>query len=176
MRMWANFDPRLARPRTDAGQLYYPAQYSHMFELHWDFLHAPTQESALNEDMGRYASAAARLTFTKDALVDAEAPENSLKIASSGAMSRRFPVQDAQDYFSSLQEQAQEEQEMMSKGLGVDRSSPDTEGSASSRNVPGGSIVGSELPPGSGRNGTCAGRSRPPIPDPALSLRGGFPG
>jgi hypothetical protein len=117
MRMWANFDPRPARQRKDAGQLYYPAQYSHMFELHWDFIHAPTQEAALDKYMSKYASAAAQLEFTKDALVDAEAPEKSLKIASSGAMSRRYPVQDAQDYFSSLQEQAQEECDTVANGF-----------------------------------------------------------
>jgi hypothetical protein len=110
MRMWANFDPRLSRPRTDAGQLYYPAVYSHMFESHWDFIHAPTQKAALNDEMGLYASAAARMVFTKDALVDAEAPEKSMRIASSGAMSRRYPVQDAQ-------EQAQEECDTVKYGF-----------------------------------------------------------
>jgi hypothetical protein len=88
-----------------------------MFEQYWDFLHAPTQEAALDKYMGKYASAAAQLVFTKDALVDAEAPEKSLRIASSGAMSRRYPVQDAQDYFSTPQEQAQEECDTVANGF-----------------------------------------------------------
>jgi hypothetical protein len=117
MKLWARFEPRSACPRKDAGQLFYPAAYSHMFEQYWDFLHAPTQEDALDDNMGRYASAAARLVFSQNALVDAEAPVKSLRIAASGAMSRRYPVQDAQDYFSSPQEQAQEECDTVKNGF-----------------------------------------------------------
>jgi hypothetical protein len=32
MKLWAEFDPRAAKPRSQAGQLYYPAVYSHMVE------------------------------------------------------------------------------------------------------------------------------------------------
>jgi hypothetical protein len=175
MKLWAEFDPRAARPRRQAGQLYYPAVYSHMVEQYWDFLHAPTQEEAgEDKNLGKYASAAARLTFSENMLVDAEAPEHSFKIASAGAMARRYPVQDAQDYWKSPQEQAQEELETMQHGFkGMDRSSPDTDGSASS---PDGSIAGSELSPGSGSTDTCGAWSSPSLPDPALSLCGGFPG
>jgi hypothetical protein len=107
-------------------------------------------------------------------LVDAEAPEHSLKIASSGALARRYPIQDAQDHWSSPQEQAQEEFDALKYGFkAMDRSSPDTDGPAS---APDGSIVGTELSPGSGSTDTCATRSSPSLPDPALSLCGGFPG
>jgi hypothetical protein len=109
MREWANFDPRLARQRKNAGQLFYPAEYSHMFEQHWDFIQAPRVENAPSPTAGKYASAAAQLVFTGTPLVDSEAPDKSSRIARSGAMSRRYPVQDAQDYFSRPQEQAQEE-------------------------------------------------------------------
>jgi hypothetical protein len=109
MRMWAKFEPRHAFPRKDAGQLYYPAVFSHMFEQYWDFIHAPLQEDAPCKAAGRYASDAAQLTFSCNALVDAEAPERSSSIAQSGATSRKYPVQDAQDYWSTPQEQAQEE-------------------------------------------------------------------
>jgi hypothetical protein len=128
MKLWAEFDPRAARPRSQAGQLYYPVVYSHMVEQYWDFLHAPTHEQAgEDKELGKYVSAAARLTFSENMLVDAEAPEHSLKIASSGALARRYPVQDAQDYWSSPQEQAQEERDTMQYGFkGLDRSSPDT--------------------------------------------------
>jgi hypothetical protein len=67
--------------------------------------------------MEKYASAAARLRFSLNMLVDAEAPEHSFRIASSGAMSRRYPVQDAQDYFKSPQEQAQEESDTVANGF-----------------------------------------------------------
>jgi hypothetical protein len=175
MKDWADFEPRLAKTRSDAGQVYYPAAYSHFVEQYWDYLHRPRVEDAIPDHvpMEKYASAAARLRFTLDMLVDAEAPEKSQEIAYAGAMSRRCVVQDAQDFWSSIQEQAQEEQETLAKGLGEDRSSPGTDGSASS---PDGSIVGSELPPGSGSTDTCAGRSSPSLPGPALSLCGGFPG
>jgi hypothetical protein len=54
-----------------------------------------------------------------------------------------------------------------------DRSSPDTDGSAPSQ---GGSIVGSELPPGSGSADTCVAGRNPSLPDPALFLCGGLQG
>jgi hypothetical protein len=177
MKLWAEFDPRAARPRSQAGLLYYPAVYSQMVEQYWDFLHAPTHEQAgEDKELGKYVSAAARLTFSENMLVDAEAPEHSLKIASSGALARRYPIQDAQDYWSTPQEQAQEEQEMMANGLGKDRSSPDTDGFASTLDASGESMAGSELSPESGLTDTCAGRSSPSLPDSALPLCGGFPG
>jgi hypothetical protein len=120
MKTWAEFEPRQARPRRSAGQLFYPAAYSHMFEQHWDFIQAPKTEDAYCVPAGRYASAAARLVFTDAPLVDAEAPDKSSQIALSGALSRRYPVQDAQDYFSSPQEQAQEECDTVANGFAPD--------------------------------------------------------
>jgi hypothetical protein len=143
-------------------------------EQYWDFLHAPTVESSSgNDDLGRYASAAARLVYDHTFLVDAEAPEKSQRIAALGALSRRCPIQDAQDYWSTPQEQAQEEQDTVKNGLGVDRSSPDTEGFASSSHGP---MVGTELSPGSGSTDTRVAGRNPSLPDPALFLCGGFPG
>jgi hypothetical protein len=117
MKLWAKFEPRQAFPRRDAGQLYYPASCSHMFETYWDFIHAPLQENAPCESARRYASAAAGLSFTCNALVDAEAPDKSSRIAQSGAISRKYPIQDAQNYWSSLQEQAQEECDTVEHGF-----------------------------------------------------------
>jgi hypothetical protein len=149
-----------------------------MVEQYWDFLHAPTQEEAgEDKNMGKYASAAARLAFSEEMLVDAEAPEHAFKIAANAALARRYPIQDAQDYLSAPQEQAQEELDAMMNGFkGTDRSSPDTEESAFMRDASNGLIAGTDLSPGSGQNDTCAGCSSPSIPDPALSLCGGFPG
>jgi hypothetical protein len=171
MKLWAEFDPRAARPRKQAGQLDYPAVYSHMVEQYWDFLHAPTQEEAgEDKNLGKYASAAARLTFSENMLVDAEAPEHSAKIASAGAMARRYPIQDAQDYWSSPQEQAQEESDAMKFGFkGMDRSSPDTDGSASS---PDGSIAGTESGAGTGLMDTRATSGSPSYTGDAFSLEG----
>jgi hypothetical protein len=110
MRDWAQFEPRLARPRSKAGQLFYPSTFSHMFEAYWDFIQAPSHEEAGNESMAKYASAAAQLDFSDfTPLPDVEAPEKSQRTSYSGALSRRCPIQDANDYWSSPQEQAQEE-------------------------------------------------------------------
>jgi hypothetical protein len=150
--------------------LYYPAVYSHMVEQYWDFLHAPTHDQAgEDKNLGKYVSAATRLTFSHDMLVDAEAPEHSFKIASSGALARRYPIQDAQDYWSTPQEQAQEEQDMLRNGLGVDRSSPGTDGSASS---PDGSFAGTVLGAGTGSMDTCAAGCSPSYTGNAFSLDG----
>jgi hypothetical protein len=118
MKDWAQFEPRAAKPRVGAGQIYYPSDYSHMFEAYWDFIQAPSQEEATSEPMAKYASAASGLDFSDlTPLVDVEAPEKSQRIASSGALSRRCPVQDANDYWSSPQEQAQEECVTVSHGF-----------------------------------------------------------
>jgi hypothetical protein len=37
MKDWADFEPRLSKTRSDAGQVYYPAAYSHLVEQHWDW-------------------------------------------------------------------------------------------------------------------------------------------
>jgi hypothetical protein len=36
--MWASFQPRQAKPRTDPRQLFYPNEFSRVFEKHWDYL------------------------------------------------------------------------------------------------------------------------------------------
>jgi hypothetical protein len=115
--MWAKFEPRQAFPRKDAGQLFYPAASSHMFEQYWSFIHAPKVEDAPNVLAEHYASDAAGLIFSCDARVDAEAPDKSAQIAQSGAISRKYPIQDAQDFWSSPQEQAQEECDTVEHGF-----------------------------------------------------------
>jgi hypothetical protein len=172
MRDWADFEPRIAKTRSDAGQVYYPAAYSHIVEQHWDNLHRPRTEDADSDNtpMGKYASAAARLQFSLDMLVDAEAPEKSQEIAYAGAMSRRCPVQDAQDFWSSIQDQAQEELDTIRNGFkAMDRSSPDTDGSASS---PDGSIVGTGLVSGTGLTRLCVTCCHPLQTSGAFSLKG----
>jgi hypothetical protein len=118
MKDWAQFEPRLARPRVKAGQIFYPSAYSHMFEAYWDFIQAPSQEEATYESMSKYASAASGLDFSDyTPLPDVEAPEKPQRISSSRALSRRCPVQDANDYWSSPQDQAQEECVTVSNGF-----------------------------------------------------------
>jgi hypothetical protein len=166
---WAEFEPRLAKTRVDAGQVYYPAAYFHIVEQYWDFLHRPRSEDSENEPMGKYASAAARLRFSLDMLVSEEAPDRLQELAYAGAMSRRCPVQDAQDYWSTIEEQAQEEQVTLAKGFRVDRSSPGTDGSASSMD---GSIVGTGLGAGTGSTEGRGHVSPPSHTSDAFSLEG----
>jgi hypothetical protein len=82
-----------------------------MVEEHWDFIQAPRVEDAIPGyvPMEKYASAAARLVFTDVPLPDVDAPQKSQDISYAGAMSRRCPVQDAQDYWTPPKDQAQEE-------------------------------------------------------------------
>jgi hypothetical protein len=43
LQAWAKFQPRLAKPRCDPGQLYYPAAYTHVFQKYWDHLNDPAK-------------------------------------------------------------------------------------------------------------------------------------
>jgi hypothetical protein len=91
------------------------------------------------------------------------------EIAYAGAMSRRCPVQDAQDYWGTLEEQAQEERDTLAKGFRADRSSPGTDGSASS---PDGPMVGTGLGTGTGSMDTCVACGNPSYTGDAFSLEG----
>jgi hypothetical protein len=118
MKDWAQFESRAARPRVGAGQIFYSTAYSHLFETYWEFIQAPSQEEATSESMSKYASAASGLDFSGAIpLPDVEAPEKSQRISSVGALSRRCPIQDANDYWSSPQDQAQEECVTVSHGF-----------------------------------------------------------
>jgi hypothetical protein len=107
---WAQFQPRKAKPRVNSGQIFYPTEYSHIFEAHWDFIQDPSPDLATSAPMAQYAFAASGLDFSDcTPLPDVEAPEKSQRVSSVGALSRRCPIQDANDYWSSPQDQAQEE-------------------------------------------------------------------
>jgi hypothetical protein len=119
--------------------------------------------------MGRFASAAARLRFSLDMLVDAEAPDHLQRFSYAGAMSRRCPIQDALNYWGTVDEQTQEEQEFSTRGFRADRSSPGTDGFASS---PDESIVGTGLGAGTGLTGGRGHVSPPSYTGDAFSLEG----
>jgi hypothetical protein len=107
---WAQFQPRKAKPRVNSGQIFYPTEYSHIFEAYWDFIQGPSPDLATSAPMAQYAFAAQGLDFSDcTPLPDVEAPEKSQRVSSVGALSRRWPIQDANDYWSSPQDRAQEE-------------------------------------------------------------------
>jgi hypothetical protein len=124
MKDWAQFQPRLAKPRVDPGLLYYPAEFSHMFELYWDYLDDPTkhpdvcQTASYFVPLSAYSVAVSSMdlsSFTPQPEV--EAPEKSQRVSQLAALSRRCPVQDATDYWSSIQDQAQEESVTVEHGF-----------------------------------------------------------
>jgi hypothetical protein len=53
MKDWAQFQPRLSKPRVGPGLLYYPSEYSHVFEKYWDVLNNPTQHP--DQDMSSHS-------------------------------------------------------------------------------------------------------------------------
>jgi hypothetical protein len=83
---------------------------------YWDVLNDPTQHP--DHDMSSHSLGSVKAMA--DALVsmsldswepqpDSIAPEKSQQIARTAALSRKCPIQDAVDYWSSPEEQAQEE-------------------------------------------------------------------
>jgi hypothetical protein len=63
MKDWAQFQPRLSKPRQVPGQLYYPPEYSHILEKYWNVLNNPVQhpdcvESLHSRDSMRAMTAA----------------------------------------------------------------------------------------------------------------------
>jgi hypothetical protein len=106
LQAWAKFQPRLAKPRCEPGQLYYPAAYTHVFQKYWDHLDNPTShpncdESEFTKDaMNEFAQALSGMNLRMfEPKVDAEADDKSCHVAQNAAISRCCPIQDATDYW-----------------------------------------------------------------------------
>jgi hypothetical protein len=104
---WAKFQPRLAKPRREPGQLYYPAAYTHVFQKYWDHLNIPSShpnchESEFTKDaMNEFATALSEMSLDSfEPLVDVEADDKSCRIAQNAVISRCCPIQDAIDYWN----------------------------------------------------------------------------
>jgi hypothetical protein len=98
------------------GSLFFPAEYTHMMENYWEYLEDPTQHPDIQTDaqyfqyMQQYTAAVSQWDFTDFEPQPSDvAPERSQRVAHFAALSRRCLVQDACDYWSSPQDQAQEE-------------------------------------------------------------------
>jgi hypothetical protein len=162
MKDWAQFQPRLSKPRQVPGQLYYSPEYSHIFEKYWNLLNDPVQhpqctESSHSRDSMRVMTAAlSEMNLERwKPLPDVEAPEKSQRIAQTAALSRRCPIMDAVDHWKSPQEQAQEESATLESGFIFGRAGgQDSDGS-------GVAMVGTESSPESGLMDTCATRGSP---------------
>jgi hypothetical protein len=99
LQAWAKFQPRLARPRCEPGQLYYPAAYTRVFQIYWDYLnihtsHPDYDESEFTKDsMNEFAQALAGMDVSNfERKFDAEADDKPCRIAQTAAISRMFPI------------------------------------------------------------------------------------
>jgi hypothetical protein len=163
MKDWAEFHPKRSARRQDPGQLYYPAEYTHVFQKYWDFLNDPTQhpdcsESDHTKSSMQYMAAALsemNLENWQPQLSDVS-PEKSQRVAHDAALSRRYPIHDSVDYWPPPAEQVCEEEAMIAAGKIVGRSSPDTDSDSSQ-----GVAMSTESPSCLGPTGTCATCSSP---------------
>jgi hypothetical protein len=102
---WAKFQPRLKRPRVEPGQLFYQAEYSHVFEKYWDYLNKPEDHPEFSEEsdftqacMKQHSAALSSMNLSNfTPLVDGEAKQSHVDIAQEAAISRLCIVQDAYD-------------------------------------------------------------------------------
>jgi hypothetical protein len=110
---WAEFQPRKCRPRQDPGLLYYPADYTHVFQKYWDVLNDPVTHPDCNETDHTKASMRHMADHLRpmsleswEPQVDAETPEKSCRVAHNAALSWRCPIQDAADYWLSPEDRS----------------------------------------------------------------------
>jgi hypothetical protein len=165
MKDWAQFQPRLSKPRLDPGMLYYLPEYSHVFEKYWDVLNDPTQHP--DQDMSPHsrssmsAMATALSVMVLDSWIpqpDSEVSEKSQRIARTAALSRRCPIMDAVDYWKSTEELAREENATGESGFISRRAGGQVSDGSGSLSSP---MVGTESSPGLGPMDTCAGSPSP---------------
>jgi hypothetical protein len=106
MKDWAQFQPKLSKPRQDPGCLFFPAEYTHVFQKYWDGVQLSHSFSSMKE----MEDALAPMSLDSwEPQPDSIAPEKSQRIARTAALSRKCPIQDAVDYWSTPEEQTREE-------------------------------------------------------------------
>jgi hypothetical protein len=99
---WASFQPLRLRPRESPGRLYYPAEYSHVFEKYRDYLpnlwDSPdfAKESPFSqEQMSRFSSTLSTMDLSEfTPSVAAEAAQKSIETVEDAAISQLRPIQD----------------------------------------------------------------------------------
>jgi hypothetical protein len=142
--LWAKFQPRSATPQTEPGQLYYPSVATHIVEKYWAYLndllsHPDCKETQFTKGaMAQYAAALSPMNLASfEPLVDADASDKHCRISQVAVLSRRKPIQDAQDCWEPRGECAAEP------------------GSQTC------SIVGTDLAPRLGSTDTCVAQGNP---------------
>jgi hypothetical protein len=123
LQAWAKFQPRLARPRSEPGKLYFPSAYTHVFTKYWDYLNAPLLhpdccETDFTKAAMREMTSALGETDLSAFIPepDVEADDKSCCIAQTAALSRRCPIQDAADYWSPPQDNGRSSQATVQGG------------------------------------------------------------
>jgi hypothetical protein len=142
---WIWFNPRAALPRTKSGRLFYPDEATHIFTKYWhhfaDLSSHPefgSESPICQDEMLRFSEGLSRLDHASWCpQPTAEAEEKQANIAEEAAVSRLRTIPDGPNQWE------------------MHRSSATTVG-------PDGSLVGTELVPGSGSMGTCATSGIPP--------------
>jgi hypothetical protein len=105
---WATFQPRQTKPREDPGQLFYPNEYSHVFEKDPDYLPCLDQHPGFKNEsqcsqyhMILFSQALSGMSDqaafgSKPA---AEAKQTDIEISEDAAIFRSRPIQDGLDYW-----------------------------------------------------------------------------
>jgi hypothetical protein len=99
---WASFQPRGALPRSAPGRLFYPSEYSHVFEKYWDYLPDLSQHPDFasesqycQEQMRRFSSSLSALNLSEfQPSPSAEAKQSDLETAEEAAISSLRPMQE----------------------------------------------------------------------------------
>jgi hypothetical protein len=93
---WASFQPRRVKQRLVPGQLYYPAEYSQVFEKYWDYLPDLSQHPGFvsespccQEQMSSFSSTFSTMDLRDfQPLVTAEAKQSDVETVKDAAISR----------------------------------------------------------------------------------------
>jgi hypothetical protein len=107
----AKFQPRLKRPQREPGRLFYPAEYSHVFEKCWHDLDNPedhpefSQETSFTQDcMRHYTVALISMNLSDfEPILHAKAKESDVGIGTEAAISRILPIHDGPDLRGGIQ-------------------------------------------------------------------------
>jgi hypothetical protein len=98
---WANFQPRKRPPRRTPGQVFYPAEFSHVFEKYWDYLPNLSQSPGFAREstfcqcqMNSFSEFSAF-----EPLVSAEASDKAVQVSEEAAISLLRPIQDDLDFW-----------------------------------------------------------------------------
>jgi hypothetical protein len=109
MSEWARFQPRATHPKSDFGQLYYPAEFSHVFEQYWQVLEQPLAHADAHKEsdftkewVQEYTAALQGQSPPGQLLLDSDATEGCQIIAKQAACSRCCMIQEAHNFWAKV--------------------------------------------------------------------------